>query len=294
MEKLSHCPSCNSIQLFDFQSVKDYFGEKEMFNIMQCFNCSLLFTNPRPDANEIVNYYQSSNYVSHGDSTNNHFLDIIYSKIQNLNFKYKYRIIQRHHILPTHSLLDFGCGSGNWLTYMKNQLWSVAGTEPNDTARQRAIQQGNETYTSLQALPKETQFSLITAFHVLEHVHELHDTLGKLESRLTSQGTLILALPNPTSADATYYGSFWAGWDVPRHLYHFKPADVFNLAHEFGLELVEQYPLKWDSFYVSLLSEQYKGRKLTMPRAIFQGLKSNFYARKTDNYSSLIYVLRKP
>ncbi len=292
METLSLCPLCQSAYLSDFQIFKDHFGNNEDFQIMCCNHCTLLFTNPRPDSDEIINYYKSSGYISHGDRTHP-VIDFIYQRVQHLNFKYKYKHLQKHHHLTKNSILDFGCGSGNWLRYLKQQSWNVMGTEPDDVARDRAALDNIQVYNSLDSISLEKKFSVITAFHVLEHVHHLHETVKELKSRLSEHGILMLALPNHASYDAKNYGSFWAGWDVPRHFYHFKPKDVSNLAQQFGLKIVDQLPLRWDSFYVSLLSEQYMKHKFPMPRAFYHGLKSNLKANKNGNYSSLIYVLRK-
>ena len=59
-------------------------------------------------------------------------------------------------------------------------------------------------------------------WHVLEHVSELNKYLIQLNLLLEKDGRLIIALPNPESADAKHYGKCWAAYDVPRHLYHFS------------------------------------------------------------------------
>lgn len=291
MEKLSECPICNSIHLIDFQRVTDYFGTQEEFQVVQCKNCNFLFTNPRPGSREITKYYKSGNYISHGDK-GNMLQDFIYRQIQLLNFKYKNRLIRKYIKSRRSSLLDFGCGSGNWLNYMSKKSWNGVGIEPDDQARLRAKTPLLNIYPSTESMPHDSKFQVITAFHVLEHVHNLNDTLVQLIAKLEPNGILMIALPNPLAYDARQYGKYWAGWDIPRHLYHFKPNDVSYLATKVGLKIVNKYPLYWDSFYVSLLSEKYKGNSFSLLRALYQGLKSNVKAYKNDNFSSLIYVLQ--
>jgi hypothetical protein len=51
--------------------------------------------------------------------------------------------------------------------------------------------------------------------------------------------------------------------------------------------------MKFDSYYVSLLSEKYKNGKQNYIKAFYQGWLSNYKAKSTSEYSSLIYVLKR-
>ena len=108
---------------------------------------------------------------------------------------------------------------------------------------------------------------------------------------------MVIAVPNPESADAKHYGSDWAGYDVPRHLYHFSQKSMTTFQAQFGLELVRVEPLAYDSYYVSLLSEGYKNPKASLltryVKAFMQGYRSNQRAGKPGNYSSNIFIFKK-
>jgi len=107
-------------------------------------------------------------------------------------------------------------------------------------------------------------------------------------------GTIFIAVPNCNSYDAKYYGKFWAAFDTPRHLYHFTPSTIKILLERNGFKIEKILPMKFDSFYVSLLSEKYKNKKSKYLAAFFTGLKSNREARKTENiFSSQIYIVKK-
>ena len=108
-----------------------------------------------------------------------------------------------------------------------------------------------------------------------------------------SQSYLILALPNPSSHDAIKFQEYWAGYDVPRHLYHFNQTSIKTIAKKFKLKLVDTVPMYFDAFYVSMLSEKYKGNKQPLLQGLIQGYNSNNSAKKSGEYSSLIYVLKK-
>jgi hypothetical protein len=85
---------------------------------------------------------------------------------------------------------------------------------------------------------------------------------------------------------------FWAAFDVPRHLWHFSQKAISRLVKIEKMNVVKTLPLKWDSYYVSLLSEKYKSGKMNFFNAFRTGWVSNFRAKRTGEYSSLIYIIK--
>ncbi len=81
-------------------------------------------------------------------------------------------------------------------------------------------------------------------------------------------------------------------YDVPIHFWHFSKKAIELLFQKENMKLSKVLPMKFDSFYVSLLSEKYKTGKMNYFSAFFVGLRSNWKARRTNEYSSLIYVLK--
>ncbi|MEC7755292.1 class I SAM-dependent methyltransferase [Roseivirga sp. UBA1976] len=287
MEEIRDCLICGSNSLEDHQSVKDHFGTQEVFQLQGCRQCQTLFTNPRPEENKIIKYYKSGSYISHGDKINTLF-NRLYNLIQSQNLKYKQRIVEKYSFKG--KLLDYGCGVGSFLQHMSQKGWEVTGVEPDEQARKISTSRDLPVKELNQI---EDCFNCISLFHVLEHVHSLNETLEQLCTLLDRNGILILALPNYKSYDAQHYEQFWAGYDVPRHLYHFSQKSITHLAKKFGLNIVATHPLYFDSYYVSLLSEKYKGSKFPIVPAAVQGFISNQKAKRNKEYSSLIYILSK-
>jgi hypothetical protein len=103
-------------------------------------------------------------------------------------------------------------------------------------------------------------------------------------------------VPNYKSWDSNEYESHWAGYDVPRHLWHFSRETLAKLATKNGLRIAETIPMKLDAYYISLLSERYReGNRgvMNIIKATINGTRSNLSARKNLEYSSLIYVIKK-
>ncbi|GAB3227071.1 class I SAM-dependent methyltransferase [Algoriphagus aestuariicola] len=295
LERLSKCPLCKSGLFLNYTEIIDHAVTKEIFVLCKCSNCQLLFTNPRPVQEKIGPYYDFPEYYSHEDKAKN-ITQWIYQKVRNYSITKKITSIEK--MIPTGSLLDYGCGTGELLVAAKQRGWKIAGVEPNDKARKQASQKLNKKVkASIDELKKNSSFDVITLYHVLEHIHQLRKTVKKIVSHLKSDGYLLIAVPNHQSWDGKKYGQYWAGWDVPRHLYHFGQDSMKKFEEEFGVELKETQPMKFDSFYVSLLSEGYMVKSSTLiskySKAIRAGLNSNRAAKTPGQFSSNIFVFQK-
>jgi SAM-dependent methyltransferase len=240
-------------------------------------------------------YYLSDNYISHSNKSAG-VVDYAYKVSRIFTLKWKYNLIRTFGNLthPRLRILDFGCGTGFFLQECEKNKMLVTGVEPSGKAREQAKQR--TTGSIVPNLESVTGvFEIITLWHVLEHVQLLNDTINKLKLRLAENGTMFIAVPNLESPDSKKYQEYWAGFDVPRHLWHFNKQSMDRLLSKHNLKLIHILPLKLDAYYVSMLSEKYKGaNKLsTITNAIKQGWKSNQDAKYDSQYSSLIYIARK-
>jgi 2-polyprenyl-3-methyl-5-hydroxy-6-metoxy-1,4-benzoquinol methylase len=286
------CPWCNSENNHQFLKLKDYFLTQEEFEILECEDCKLLFTSPSPAPDKIGSYYKSEDYLSHNEEKKGLFARI-YNKVKKINIKNKFKIATSYQQAAV-SILDIGCGVGDFLLYAKEKGCNVTGIEPSEDARKIAEKKLDCKISSpeeLQNIP-DNSFDIITMWHVLEHVADLKTEIHHLQRILKKDGRLVLALPNYKSYDAEYYKDKWAAYDVPRHLSHFSQTSIKNIFKETNLQLIDIKPLKWDSFYISMLSEQYLNSKNSFIKGALIGWKSNRKAKKSGEYSSLVYVFK--
>ncbi len=271
-----------------FLNVKDYSVSQEIFELLYDENMDMLITNPQPSLDKLPSYYESVDYISHTDG-NKSLFEKAYQFVKSIALKNKIKLINSQS--SKGRILDIGAGVGDFLSIAKNNGWQTIGIEPSDKAKNIAKKKGVSFVENLSEL-ESNSFDVITMWHVLEHVPDLENQIKELKRLIKPFGTVIIAVPNFKSFDAHYYGNFWAAYDVPIHLWHFSKTAIKKLFAKEKLELVKVLPMKFDSFYVSLLSEKYKTGKLNFIKAFYIGLKSNWKGNQNSEYSSHIYVLK--
>jgi 2-polyprenyl-3-methyl-5-hydroxy-6-metoxy-1,4-benzoquinol methylase len=291
MEKIIACPLCKGEEFKNRFGCIDYTVSKETFQVVECNSCGFVLTNPRPFEKDLGNYYKSDTYISHSD-TSKGLVNKLYKAIRKITLNQKYRLISP--FIESNSLLDIGCGTGAFLNYCKQQGVSVNGIEPDTDARSFGIKNyGIDVYPEdkLHGFSNNS-FSVITMWHVLEHVSNIHERISEINRLLTDKGRVFIAVPNHLSYDAQYYAENWAAYDVPRHLNHFDHKSIKSLFEQHGLQLERILPMKFDAFYVSILSEEIKTGSRNFVRGMYRGFISNLKAKETT-WSSQIYVFKK-
>lgn len=273
-----------------FLKVKDHSVSKETFELYRNEKLDLLYTFPKPEGAKLSAYYESDDYISHTDGKRSVF-EKIYHIVKKIALKNKLKLVNGLGS-GKGELLDIGAGTGDFLSVAKEDGWKVSAIEPSEKAKSIAKSKGIAFSESTEEL-SEASFDAITMWHVLEHVPDPSAQLAELNRLLKPNGFIIIAVPNHKSYDAKIYGEFWAAYDVPRHLWHFSKESIAKLAEDAGLKLIKTLPMPFDAYYVSLLSEKYRSGSMNPIRAFANALKSNIKARKTGEFSSLIYVIRK-
>jgi predicted SAM-dependent methyltransferase len=272
-----------------FTKVKDHSISKESFDLLLDEELQLLKTTPQPTLDKLPFYYESDDYISHTDSKRTLF-EKIYHLVKTTALKNKVKLISNE-IPQKGNLLDIGAGTGDFLIQAKQSGWNCIGIEPNEKAKKNAISKGVSFARTLEEL-EDNSFDVITMWHVLEHVPDLENQIKTLKRLIKFNGTIIIAVPNFKSFDAKHYKSFWAAYDVPRHLWHFSKVSIEKLFIKEHLQLIRVNPMWFDSFYVCLLSEKYKSGKMNFLKGFYYGFISNGYGLFKKEYSSHIYIIK--
>lgn len=269
--------------------IKDHFLTQEEFEIRDTDIPGIKKTWPVPS--QLNRYYQSEKYISHHQDSGS-LKERIYKFVQSFNLNYKRNIVAALSFKNA-SVLDYGCGAGEFLKTIEEDFITY-GYEPSEVASEAAKKKLKKTHivTDLDDLP-DSSLNVISLWHVLEHIENQEDILNKFYNKLKPNGLLILALPNYKSFDAQHYKSYWAAYDVPRHLFHFSKTGIESKFNSNRWNLKQIKPLLLDSIYISILSEKYKKNPFSILSGGLIGVISNFKALKTNDYSSLIYIIEK-
>ncbi|HMB62807.1 MAG TPA: class I SAM-dependent methyltransferase [Eudoraea sp.] len=271
-----------------FLTTKDYAVTGREFQLLHDEKMDMLVTSPQPAAME--EYYDSQNYISHSNSRRD-LSEKLYHFIKRYTLWRKVVLINSFGT-ENKFLLDVGAGTGDFLSRARYGGWKIQGVEPNPMARGKASERNVKLVEDLNACSGR-KYNVITLWHVLEHLPDLDGDLNKLVGLLDKNGVLVIAVPNFKSHDARHYKNYWAGFDVPRHLWHFSKTSIERLFLKKGMEVIQIKPMIFDAYYVSLLSEKYKTGNARLLNAFYRGLRSNLSAWGTKEYSSLLYVLKK-
>jgi len=289
------CPICQNKSFEPYRTCTDHTVSQEKFTIVRCSECGFRFTQNVPDEASIGRYYESEDYISHSNAQKG-AVNSMYQLARRYMMGKKRKFVQELSGKTSGRLLDYGCGTGEFAAHMQNSGWSVLGMEPSTDARRFAVENNKiEALTPDELFTRTLEpFDVLTLWHVLEHVHRLHETLARLKELMAPKGVMIVAVPNADAREELTYKEFWAAWDVPRHLYHFDASAMKQLTEQHGLKIMSTRPMPLDAFYVAMLSERYKYGAVDWPRAANEGRKTWAAARKDYHQaSSLLYVLRE-
>lgn len=272
LEFLESCPVCHDEKkekLFSNLSDITFNCSNDTWDFYKCQCCGSAYINPRPDCESInkayVNYYthkrelqktffsKIKNYLVNGYLNNVfgtkninswsigfYLVKILDKKRRKIDAEYRHIYKQK-----PGKLLDIGCGNGEFLSKIRSAGWEIFGIDPDEKAIKVALDNGVEARIgTIEDLNINQKFDVITASHVIEHVHSPRFFLEECLARLNENGYLWIETPNIESNGLDIYGEYWRGLEVPRHLILFSQNSVVNLLKEIGFSRVEIMPYR--------------------------------------------------
>ena len=266
---------------------RDHLATGEIFKIFLDENKIIGKTIPVPKRGEMYKYYTSKNYHPHSLNKRN-LLTSIYSVVR--KYMHRKRLVwMKSDLNKNKSVLDYGCGSGDFVKYLRKKSINAYGYDPN--AEFNAIEETN--FLTNRETWKNKKYDIIVLWHVLEHVHNPFFLIQLLKKRLNKKGKIFIAIPNFKSFDSKYYGKYWAGYDTPRHLWHFSRKSIHLIAKKYNFKIFKEKSLYLDSIYVSYLSEKQKGSYFPIFLGSVIGFISIFKSLFTKESSSFLFVFNK-
>ena len=261
--------------------VKDYIKSGDLFQLYKDNNSGIVWTFLDKNHNHEY-YYSSEKYIPHKEKKG--FFGFLYLFVQKIMFRYKLKNL-KNHINKNKIVLDYGSGDGRFAEYLNQLQIKTMTYDP-------LVKKLDESEPNSYQTP-ENQIDTIMMWHVIEHIPDLDSSIKAIYNSIKNKGSLVVAVPNIDSYDSKHYKECWAGFDVPRHLYHFNHESLINFIEKQGFIYNYRKPLIFDSFYVSILSEKNRNNPFGTLNGLIIGLISNLFALFSTNYSSSFYVFTK-
>lgn len=293
--RINSCPLCGQRHFNDFVKCKDYVISGETYSLLKCDDCGMIFTQDAPTEGELHRYDKVKQKLALGGHSRG-FLNNIYYYARQTMLNRKAGLVEKLSCVKQGTLLNFGAKTGFFSNKMIRRGWRVTSIERHHEERVFSLEFFHHRMLDIKELDslQAEFFDVITLWHVFEHIHSPTKLLDKFFKLLKPNGLLFIALPNCQSFDAKHYGTGWAAYDVPRHLWHFNTNTITRFCHQHGFILMHHQAMLLDPFYISMMSEKHLNRWFPVIRGFFVGLYGWFLSiKKRDNCSSLLYVFRK-
>lgn len=242
------CILCASRDLeFLFRTWDRHYGIEGNYGVGQCRKCGLIFLDPMLSEPEIAKLYPDDYYSYQPVGRRTSWVRSIAKRLFRLP-------------IPTHdpnfpspgTVLDIGCGSGEYLLKMRKKGWRVFGVEPSPSAVMQARKQGLEIFhgTLDEASFPDRFFDYVRANHSFEHMPNPHQILDEISRILSPIGKCFIGLPNAASLEFRIFKQYWWHLCVPVHVYGYSLQNIQSLLNQHGFRVVESY---FNSNYASIL-----------------------------------------
>jgi len=151
-------------------------------------------------------------------------------------------------LMENRAVLDFGCGNGGFLLRARDMAARIAGIELEERLQPYFREKRLTVHATLDDVTDT--FDIITLFHVLEHIADPVDMLGRLLGKLAPGGSMVVEVPNASDALLTLYEnesfSRFTYWSP--HLFLYTNSTLESVAKRAGLKAnyikqVQRYPL---------------------------------------------------
>jgi 2-polyprenyl-3-methyl-5-hydroxy-6-metoxy-1,4-benzoquinol methylase len=210
---------------------------QDIWNIVQCQRCGLIYTNPRPDAAALAVYYTFTNEWDY-KFIQDWFIEN--ADLQRPTWQRYLRVMRRY--VPAGKLLDVGCGAGTFLLQAQEEGFEVYGQEVSPffaqygrTEHHLPIYEGELQTLNLAA----NSLDIATAFDVIEHHPNPRQLLQQMHHLLKPGGLVVISTHDIGNFYARLYGDRWRYLNPVGHLVYFTRQTLQTMLHETGFQVLQ-------------------------------------------------------
>jgi SAM-dependent methyltransferase len=145
------------------------------------------------------------------------------------------------HGLANVSIVDIGCGRGGFLSWLKLGGWDRDCYGVDIDSKSLLLVDANVTFKIGQALAlpfENNSQSLLTYFHVAEHIRDIDKMLEEAFRTIKVGGHVLIEVPDAENYARRSVGSaFWIS--IREHVYHFSARSLGKALNRHGFFVVE-------------------------------------------------------
>ena len=220
MPEIVACNLCGNAECDPLYRKPDVlYYPNEWFDIVLCRSCDLAFVSPRPKQDEMKRFYPPE------------YFDLFFAKRPKFTGERHLKQLKSITGLNRNAskrLLDIGCANGDFPRLAIESGWQAEGLE---TAENVALRNDVRIYRSLETISTENQYDIITAWGVLEYLHDPMAYFKGIADHLAPNGAFVFAGSNLDSISARHL----FGVDTPRALHIFGRKAIEAYARRNGL-----------------------------------------------------------
>ncbi|MCP4318260.1 MAG: class I SAM-dependent methyltransferase [Hyphomicrobiales bacterium] len=229
--EVSHCPVCDEDEVTNICNLD---RNLKLLPTVMCNHCGLVFTNPLPTEEELSLFYRKYYRIFYQGALSKPRQKHIDKRVREAEFRAeKLKGLCKDNA----RVLDFGCGSGEFVEAMLNRGYDSHGFEIGESygAYGEGKLSNRIKVSSWEDVDYAPEFDLITSFHVVEHLRDPLNAVRKMMSWLAPGGLIFLEVPNVASGPYKGFGSFHFA-----HVLGFNTCNLRLLGAILGLELVKE------------------------------------------------------
>lgn len=266
------CGALNNITLF---RARDYrFGHPEIFNIVRCISCGLIYLNPRPTSGSINKLYEED-YITENRPSIVTEVDTSRWKASLVRIGRKFIGSYTDEIINQSAgkILDIGSGNGYLLLSLKQKSCEVFGVETNWKSVNMCKKLGVTVFhgTLEESRYPDSFFDVVLLSQVLEHLPSPQKALKEIWRILKPGGKVFIYMPNPQGYIAMVFGKYWHGWHIPFHFYSLPGDTIRKLAEKTGFTITKIRTVTPTRFFTVSLKGYLWGEKKGNTKPIEKG-----------------------
>jgi SAM-dependent methyltransferase len=238
--RLPECPLCAAQEFVPVLRARDFhYGNPGEYTLAQCARCTLAFLDPMYDEAELAAFYPNYYYAYADRFSDSNPANSFKSRIKRFLIT-REPVTQDPKFERPGRMLDIGCGSGWFMSQMRDRGWDVTGVEPSIAAANfgKGVKGLNIFPGSLLDAKFPTGFfDYIRLNHSFEHMEHPNAILDEVYRILADNGKLMIGVPNRESFNARVFGGYWHNLALPVHTFSYSVKTLSQMLQKHNLNV---------------------------------------------------------